>query len=183
MNAITVRLEPWEMDLGHHIGAESVAACAARGMGAGNWRNEDPEEEGRARGYSHALEIAVGKYLGRFVHLGVWAQHTSAPPNRPDVSPDLEVRRIDDLRNPWVVVKPRDVDRGYRIVVGHIEKEPDGGGKATLLGYVPARLAMEKTYRDHPTYRQGSGVRVAPISIVRPVSRLKAILDGQEVPA
>lgn len=183
MSAIIVRLEPWEMDLGHHIGAESVAACAARGMGAGNWRNEDPEQEGRARGYSHALEIAVGKYLGRFVHLGVWARHTSRSPGMPDVSPDLEVRRVYALARALVTVKPHDARSGHRIVVGHLKPEPDGGGKATLLGYVPADIALATSVGPHPAYRRGSGVRVAPISILRPVSTLKAILDRREVPA
>lgn len=110
-----VELEDWELEWGHAVGLRRNAANKGK-ADAPHYNKELMEDNDRASIAAACCEIAVAKVTCCYWDGAAWdsSQHDR---NRakPDVYPDIEVRRIREPDKP-LVVRRRDVEN-LRIVV------------------------------------------------------------------
>ncbi len=134
---ITLKLEPWEYELGFQVGIRRFTA---------NWEkkdapyyNRDKMEKDRDAQVAAALcELAVAKHVNRYWHGAVWHSSDHAKHrDKPDVGTNIEVRRVRTDVGP--AIRPQ--DRGKIVWAARIT-DPEYR-VVELLGWIDGSRGME----------------------------------------
>lgn len=165
-----VDLEDWEMQWAYSVGLRRNAANKGK-ADAPHYRKELMEDNDRASVAAACCEIAVARVTCCYWDGAAWdsSQHYSQR-ERPDVYPDIEVRRVRERDKP-LVVRRRDVDNS-RIVVCAYAFGPMFR-RVEILGWSRAESAWEQG--EPAWYDRTDKTRLLDQSLLRSISELTDI--------
>ena len=151
-----VTLEPWEYEWAAHVGTQRDAINRNKQDAAYYDKHRMESDNQRANIMSACGEMAVAKFLNRYWSGDYWPldRHTELR-DRPDISPNIEVRRIRKPNNP-LAVRKRDAERGRIMFQTYIHY--DDPTQVDVIGWEEAWKAWR--YGEQPGWDQTGTARV-----------------------
>lgn len=164
---VIVELEDWEREWAFAVGLRRDSANRLKGD-APHYDPSLMEDNARASIAAACCEIAVAKVTSCYWDGAAWdsSQH-SAQRERPDVYPDIEVRRVRERDKP-LVVRQRDVDLDRLVVCAYAQ-----GPMFKVIdvrGWAHARMAWE--IGEPAVYDKRGKTRLVPQEHLRDIKHL-----------